>query len=46
VLRLRAPIAIDERGELGALLGVPVGERLAARVSVVVDAGGVCAGST
>jgi len=40
VLRLRAPIAIDERGELGALLGVPVGERLAARVSVVVDAGG------
>ena len=40
VLRLRAPIAIDERGELGALLGVSSRDHLAARVSVVVDADG------
>jgi peroxiredoxin (alkyl hydroperoxide reductase subunit C) len=40
VLRLRAPIAVDERGELGALLGVAGRERLASRVSVVADAEG------
>ena len=40
VLRLRAPIAVDERGELGALLGVASRERLATRVSVVADAEG------
>jgi peroxiredoxin (alkyl hydroperoxide reductase subunit C) len=40
VLRLRAPIAVDERGELGTLLGVTSREPLASRVSVVADAEG------
>jgi peroxiredoxin (alkyl hydroperoxide reductase subunit C) len=38
VLRLRAPIAVDERGELAAVLGLPGADRRTARITFVVDA--------
>ena len=38
VLRLRAPIAVDERGELAAVLGLPGADRRTSRITLVVDA--------